>query len=315
MDTRMHSETPASTVYLDPAFDDDERRRRLYQGQLMLLSNRPAVRALSEHARVMIEEAFAPHDPRTAQYEMPVERWVDIFAPVKPQFIHDPATIGLVRDLVSEAGCDLDATLIDVPRLRGVTSDGYLSSGVGYAHHPHRDTWYSAPLAQLNWWFPVYDFDSESSMAFHPRYWTEPVPNGSSEFDYYEWNAVGRADAAKHISSDTRKQPKAETEIEVEPQVRIVCPPGGALIFSGAQLHTTVPNTTGLTRFSIDVRTVNLHDLEDGKAAPNIDSSPRGTSLRDFRVASDLSPCPDELVSRYDLGASQDEGVLVYRPA
>ncbi len=314
MDAPFVNETAMSTVYLDPSFDDDERRRRLYQGQLILLSSGKAVRALADFAREMIEEAFAPHDPRLAQYEMPVERWVEIFAPVKPQFIHHPRTIGLVRDIVAEAACDLDDTFIDVPRLRGVTSDGYLSSGVGYAHHPHRDTWYSAPMAQLNWWLPIYEFASESSMAFHPRYWTEPVPNGSAEFDYYDWNAVGRADAAKHIKSDTRREPKAEVELELEPQIRVVCPVGSVLIFSAAQMHSTVPNTSGSARFSIDVRTTNVRDLEQGLSAPNIDSAPTGTSLRDFRRASDLSSIPDELVARYDFG-SQRDGVLVYRPS
>ncbi len=89
-----------------------------------------------------------------------------------------------------------------------VTSDGYLTSGVGYAHHPHRDTWYSAPMAQLNWWLPIYDIVSEQSMAFHPHYFDTPIKNGSADFNYYEWNASGRKDAAKQIKKDTRKQPK-----------------------------------------------------------------------------------------------------------
>ena len=50
-----------------------------------------------------------------------------------------------------------------------VTSDSYLTAGVGYAHPLHRDVWWSAPHAQLNWWLPVYEFDTECSMAFHPR--------------------------------------------------------------------------------------------------------------------------------------------------
>ena len=57
-------------------------------------------------------------------------------------------------------------------------------------------------------------------MAFHPRYWTEPVKNSSNEYNYYEWNATSRKDAAKHVKSDTRKQPKPLEEIELDPQVR-----------------------------------------------------------------------------------------------
>lgn len=262
----------------------------------------------------MLEEAFSPFDPTTAQYEMPVERFVEIFAPVKPAFIHHDKTKALLKAVVRNFGCDMDDTYIDVPRLRGVTSHGYLTSGVGFAHHPHRDTWYSAPMAQLNWWLPVYEFASESSMAFHPRYWNEPVDNGSAEFNYYEWNAVGRKDAAKMIGADTRKQPKPRQEIELDPQLRIVCPVGGVILFSGAQLHSAVPNTSGSTRFSIDFRTVNAADLYEGLGAPNLDSHPTGTALRDFVRGSDGSPMPDDLVARYDSGGPVENSVLVFRP-
>ncbi len=99
---------------------------------------------------------------------MPVEEFVKIVAPLKPRFIHHPRTKELIRNILIEFGCDLETTYQDVPRLRNATSDGYLTSGVGYAFHPHRDTWYSAPMSQLNWWLPIYEIESENSMAFHP---------------------------------------------------------------------------------------------------------------------------------------------------
>jgi hypothetical protein len=132
-------------------------------------------------------------------------------------------------------------------------------------------------------------------MDFHPRYWSQAVANGSSEFDYYAWNAVGRKEAASHIHSDTRVQPKALEPVELEPAVRFVCDVGGAIVFSGAQLHSTVPNTSG-------------------RAAPNVDSRPRGTSLRDFRRASDLAPMPDDVVAMYD-DRVDASGELVFEPS
>jgi hypothetical protein len=302
-----------NTVYFDPGFGDDDRRERLYGGQLVVHGPRPGAVALVDHARAMIEEAFGAIDPVTAQYEMPVERYVEICAPLKPAFIHNDRTKELLRALVEESGCDLEQTYIDVPRLRMVTSDGYLTSGVGYAHHPHRDTWYSAPFQQLNWWLPIYEIESDSSMAFHPRYWEKPVKNGSSEFNYYEWNSVGRKDAAKHVKSDTRKQPKPEEPMELDPQIRLITQPGGIVVFSAAQMHSTVPNTTGRARYSIDFRTVNRADLEDGRGAPNIDTACTGTSLRDFVRGSDGEHLSDELVARFD-DADEHVGELVYQP-
>lgn len=304
------------TIYVETGMDDATRRERLYDGQLVVFAPRASTVALCDFARGFIEEAFAPYEPCTAQRHMPVEEWVARFAPAKSAFIHHPDTKGLLRDIVEEVGCDPEQTFLDVPRLRGVTTDGYLTSGVGYAHHPHRDTWYSAPMAQLNWWLPLYPFETSSSMAFHPRYWSEGVRNASAEFNYYEWNAVGRRDASKHISSDSRKQPRAEQDLELEPEVRVVCDVGAALVFSAAQMHSTVPNTSGLARFSIDFRTVNLADLRSGRGAPNVDSAPQGTSLRDFCRAADFTPMPDEVVRLHDDDTSRaDDGVLVYRPA
>jgi Phytanoyl-CoA dioxygenase (PhyH) len=301
------------TVFFDFPIDDETRRQRLYRGELFVFSPRPSTLALIEFARKMIEDAFGSKDPITAQYDISVEEYVGVVAPLKPAFIHHPETMNLLRSVVQELGCDLDETYVDVPRLRMVTSDAYLTSGVGYAHHLHRDTWYSAPMAQLNWWIPIYGFESESSMAFHPRYWSEAVENGSSEFNYYDWNSQGRKQAAQHIKADTRKQPKAKRELELDPQIRVVCPPGGIILFSAAQMHSTVPNTSGKTRYSIDFRTVNVRDLASGRGAPNLDSFPTGTSLRDFVRGKDSSAMPEEIVQRYDLGDRVD-GELVFKP-
>jgi hypothetical protein len=303
-----------NTVYVGSNVNEEVRRQRLYSGQLFVISPRPATVALCEFAKAMIQEAFGAIDPLKAQYEMPVEQYVAIVSPLKPKFIHHPETKKLLRELVADCGCDLNDTYVDVPRLRMVTSHGYLTAGVGYAHHLHRDTWYSAPMAQLNWWLPIYDFESESSMAFHPAYWSKGVKNGSSEFNYYEWNSEGRKNAAQHIKSDTRKQPKPQEDLELDPQIRLVVPPGGVILFSAAQMHSTVPNTSGRARYSIDFRTVNAADMRKGMAAPNVDSHPVGTSLRDFVRGNDGSPMPKDVVQKYD-NASATEGVLVYRPS
>ena len=302
-----------NTIYLDSTVSDAVRRQRLYDGQLFIFSPRPSSIALCEFAREMIEEAFGELDPREAQYHMPVEEYVAIVAPLKPKFIHHPRSKELIRAVLADLGCELEQTYLDVPRLRMVTSDGYLTSGVGYAHHLHRDTWYSAPMCQLNWWLPIYDIASENSMAFHPHYWSRPVRNGSSSFNYYEWNSTGRKDAAKQITSDTRKQPKPEEPMELDPQVRLVCQAGGIVLFSAAQMHSTVPNTAGLARYSIDFRTVHYDDVAAHGGAPNIDSACTGTSLRDFMRGTDLARLPEEIVGRYDDGRPAD-GVLVFQP-
>jgi hypothetical protein len=255
---------------------------------------------LCDLARELSEAAFAPHDPTVAQESLAAERYVEILAELKPKFIHHPRAKELIGRMLSDLGCDLDETYFDVPRLRTMAPVDYLNAGLAYQFHPHRDTWFSAPQQQLNWWLPVYEVESHNSMAFHPEYFDQPVRNSSADYDYDEWSKTGRLQAAKQVKKETRKQPQPEEPLELEPDIRIVTPPGGTLVFSAAQLHSTVPNTTRSTRFSIDFRTVNLKDLADRVGAPNIDSECTGTTLRDFVRASDLEPLPDEVIALYD---------------
>ena len=302
-----------SNIFLDSGLSDDERRRHLYDGDLFVYSATVASRALTELGRELLAEAFHPHDPRMAQFHLPVEEFAAILAKVKPSFIHHPRAKECLKQLLLELRCDPDKTYFDVPRMRSMAHGDYLKAGIAYAFHPHRDTWYSAPFCQLNWWMPMYEIEPDNAMAFHPRYWSQAVKNGSSGYNYYEWNRYNRANAAQFIKEDTRVQPHADEPLEMEPQIRLICPPGGIIIFSGAQMHSTVPNTSGHTRYSIDFRTVHLDDVAERRGAVNLDSACTGTTMRDYLRATDLSHVPDELVALYDDGTAI-AGDVVYRP-
>jgi hypothetical protein len=288
------------TIYLDSAVSDEKRRLQLYGGDLFAFSAGESATKLCGLARELSEAAFAAHDPQVAQESMPPERYVEILAELKPKFIHHPRAKELIAGLLSELGCDIQKTYFDVPRLRTMAHGEYLRAGLAYQFHAHRDTWFSAPHQQLNWWLPVYEIESENSMAFHPEYFDKAIRNSSAGYDYEEWSKTGRQQAAKQVTKETRRQPQPEEPLELEPDVRVVTPAAGTLIFSAAQLHSTVPNTTNRTRFSIDFRTVNLDDLTDGVAAPNVDSECTGTTLRDFLRASDLQPLPEDAIAKYD---------------
>jgi hypothetical protein len=294
-----------NAIYVDSDASDEVRRQRLYEGELFTFSPTTGSLQLVAFARELIQKAFGPLDPQTAQYQMPVEQFAATLAELKPAFIHHAESKRLIQQMLAERGCDLKSTYFDVPRMRTATSDDYLTTGIAYAFHPHRDTWYSAPQCQLNWWMPIYPIESGQSMAFHPRYWATPIKNSSRSYNYAEWNQKSRFSAAQHIKSDTRVQPRAEELIEVDPQVRIIAPVGGVLIFSGAHLHSTVQNTTGRTRFSIDFRTVNLDDAVEMRGAPNIDSDCTGTTMNDYLRGSDLAHLPQELIARYDTPVRQ----------
>ncbi len=281
-----------NTVYFHPEISEAERRSLIYQGDIMVLAPTPGSLQLCAFARQMVEEAFAGTDPRRAHESLPVEKYAEILSVLKPKFIHHPESKVLLRRIASETGHDLEKTYLDTPRLRSAAPSDYLRYGIAYAFHPHRDTWYSAPLAQINWWMPIYPFTSGNAMAFHPKYWSVPLRNSSRNYNYQDWNSGPRQNAAAQIKSDTREQPRPEEEVEMEPQLRLVCPVGGMILFSGAQLHSTVANETGVARFSIDFRTVDIDDVRAGRGAPNIDTQCSGTAMTDYLRGTDLSPVP-----------------------
>src|SRR5262249_6134318 len=115
------------------------------------------------------------------------------------------------------------------------------------------------------------------------------------------------------IKQETRPLPKATADIDIEPQLRLLCPVGGMITFSGAQMHSSVPNTSGKTRYSIDFRTVHLEDVEHRRAAPRSDEHCTGPAMRDCLRAVDFARGRDALVALYD-DETAARGTLVFRP-
>jgi hypothetical protein len=286
-------------ILIDSVMSDDDRRKELYGGSIFVHSPLPSALKLCSLAQELIEESFRPLNPLTVHENLPVEKCAEILGVLKPKFIHHPQAKEYIREILTEVGCDLAKTYFDVPRMRTAFPGDYLKSGIAYAFHPHRDTWYSAPFCQINWWIPIYELNSENCMALHPHYFDRAIKNGSSDYNYQRWNLESRYNAAKHVKIDTRVQPHAEEPVELDPQIRMVCPVGGAYLFSAAQLHSTVPNTSKITRYSIDFRTVHLDDVLGRVGARNVDSACTGTTIGDYLRATDLSHLPQEAMALY----------------
>ena len=75
-----------NSVFFDPLFSDEERRNRIYSGQLVVSSARKSTQAFIEFADSLIRNAFHPYDPREAQHSIPVEQYAGILAKLKPVF-------------------------------------------------------------------------------------------------------------------------------------------------------------------------------------------------------------------------------------
>jgi hypothetical protein len=294
-----------TAIFFDRKIDDDTRRGRLYDGDIFVYHPTDASMELVELAREVLREGFGSIDPTTAQNELDVSEWVSIMTPLKKKFIEHPRCLEIQPRLLASLGCDLEQVHFDIPRMRSSCSGDFLRSGIAYQFHAHRDTWYSAPMCQINWWIPIFDVEAENVMAFHPRYMKRPVSNTSETYNYQHWNANLRYTAHQHIGKDTRPQPHIQGEVDLEPSIVVVMPPGGIMLFSAAQLHSSLPHHTGVTRYSIDFRTVHRSDIEVLRGAMNVDARCTGSAINDYRRGTDLSRLPMEVQDMYLPGHPQ----------
>ena len=302
-----------SAALIDQRLSDAERRQALYDGDIFFYSPLKGSKALCDLAWDIIEDGFGPVRPDRAQFEMPVEKFVEIISKVKPAFTHHPDAKRHLRTLLEEVGADPEETYFDVPKLRIVSTDGYLTAGMGYAYKAHRDIWYACPESQINWWTPIRPITERRGLAFYPSCFAQAVPNNSHDFDAYLWNADGRKNAGKYINSDPRPHPRFQGDSLETPQI-LIGDPASLLVFSAQHLHATVPNDSGETRFSIDFRTVHRQDILARKGAHLTDNRSTGTTLRDFMRSTDHARFEEEIVAEYDDGKKADEGVLVFQP-
>jgi hypothetical protein len=297
------------TVFVDPDVTGDELRQVLYQGNLVVLTRLNAVNALVEYTREQLVELFKPHDPEHAHEYIEPAEMAKLLGAWKPRFIHADKSRDLICEIVKETGLKAEFTHYDVPKPRTAFPVGHLTTGVAFAFPWHRDTWYSAPPQQLNWWLPVYAARPDNSMSFDLNSFDQAVPNTSDTFDYYRNNAQ-RLTTASQVTKELQARPGA---IDHKPAQELVVlpPPGGVLLFSGTQLHTSIPNTSGLARYSVDFRTVDARDLVDGRGARLVDVHCTGTAIRDFRNIVDGRSFDEETITRI-FGPAPDDAMLVF---
>lgn len=196
------------SVYTDTNIDSIERREKIFGGDVFVYAPSKSTLELCNLARELIEEAFDPYEPETAQEYLSVQEYAKILADLKPRFIHHDQCKHVLAKIIEDTGESPESTYFDVPRLRSSTSNGFLTSGIAYAFHPHRDTWYSAPHCQINRWIPEYPVEADNGMAIHPEYFGTDVENSSSRYDYYRWNAQSRADAL--LVNEHRRAPNED---------------------------------------------------------------------------------------------------------
>lgn len=304
-----------ANVLIDPDLEDEARRRSLYAGDVIVHTAVPEVAAFAAFARQLVQDALGV-DPVSVHERRTSEELADLLIDFKPMFIHHPESMAHLRRITTALGCDPQQLHADVPKLRTAFPAGHLNTGIAYAFQVHRDTWYAAPQQQINWWMPVWEAAANNAMEFFPRFFGRAIENNSGSYNYYvanEWRS-----RIKDFSGgkDTRVHPAPSAPLaDDEARLCVVPPVGGIMLFSGDQLHATIPNTSRRSRYSIDFRTVHAADVESGAGAPRADVACVGTAMRDFRRLSDGVAFTEAQVDPYDTpGNVPNVGVKVFDP-
>jgi hypothetical protein len=296
-------------IIVDPDVSGYGLRQQLYAGNLVILTRLRALRDFVEYTREELTELFKPHDPEHVHEHIAPPDMAKILGWWKPRFIHSERSRKLVRAVIQEAGFPAEDTHYDLPKPRTSFPVGHLTTGIAFAFPWHRDVWYSAPAQQINWWLPIFPVRDDNAMSFDLQSFDRAVPNSSDTFDYYRNNA-SRLTTASQVSRESQARPQA---LDHKPgqEIVILPAPGEVLLFSGAQLHASTPNTSGRARFSVDFRTVDVPDLLAGRGAPLADVSCSGTAIRDFINVADESNFDEQTITRL-FGAPPIDAVLVF---
>ncbi len=244
------------------ALGDEPRGQRIFHGELIVFRALDAMRPLVDRADAMIRAAFSPHDPLTAHTKLTPAANADIAEKLITAFAKDADVADCYQAALVAAGVDPNRVYWDRLRLR-IQPPGHNHMSCRVMNlAPHRDTWGSNVLAQHNWWAPIYPVSPERTMVIYPAYWRNAITNTSGDWDYHELLARRRAGDDSYPLL-----PVATGQVDDSSAWSCDISPGDLLCFSGAHLHASVPNTTPLTRFSTEVRTVCLDDLNHGRAA------------------------------------------------
>ncbi|MGB3681565.1 MAG: hypothetical protein WA990_03680 [Rubrobacteraceae bacterium] len=268
--------------------DDALRRRLVYGGDILIFKDVAAMVELCDLTDGLIRETFDTSDPVRAQFELDREDYEDRFEALKNRYRKHEQAKRLFREALEEVGLSIGHTFWDRLHLRALPHDEGRTDGKIKRLGVHRDTWSSNVYAQTNWWAPIYPITAGRTIAFYPAYWTRPVKNTSASWDLEALRAERRGGAKPTVPL----VPGPVDPVEQESELRVVIEPGDLLCFSGAHLHAGAPNSTGVARFSVEIRTVDVRDAASGAGAPNVDGDAPRTAMEWFYRVEDGTPLP-----------------------
>ncbi|MBY0359353.1 MAG: phytanoyl-CoA dioxygenase family protein [Candidatus Obscuribacterales bacterium] len=263
-----------------PAVSSEELRHKIYSGVIYKNNSSKESNELIQAVLAIVQEKCG-NDYRLIHTRPSAEAF-RLISDMKNSVYKNSDLLLLLQNFLLQSGLIDPETeyYIDPPRLRVILHDGHLDHKTRIAYAAHRDTWYANSQSQINIWLALHDVSEIETLSFFPDYFNQPIANDSAEFNYDRWiHEVGFGNSQ---SGKTNFYPMAADILSEIKQVGFSVSAGEPILFSASHLHASNPNSSGLTRFSIDFRFVHAADHEQGLGAPNKDNASSGSALKDY---------------------------------
>ena len=259
--------------------NDRDRASAIFSGAVVIYRSLPAMCELVECIREITRQALGLSDPCSAESELQSADFRHR-ARCARQVVRENSDVArLYKAVLREAGVDVSAIFYDHFKLRFQPSHDVSRTRYMRDLPAHRDTWGSNIHAQINWWAPIWPVTTDRTIGMFPALWNVPVPNTSAKWSYRALIQQLKADKnTAYPMLPHCVDPPSMSEV-----VPVVIEPGDIMAFSGAHLHCSIPNQSGVARISTETRTVSAHDLTYSRSATNVDCDALVSQLDWFR--------------------------------
>jgi hypothetical protein len=273
--------------------NDGDRADAIFSGAVLIYRALPAMHELVDCLREITRQELGLSDPCLAESELESEDFRHRASCARQIVRENDDVARLYKAVLLEVGVDVSAIFYDHFKLRLQPSNDISRTRYMRDLPAHRDTWGSNIHAQINWWAPIWPVKPDRTIGMFPALWNVPVENTSAEWSYREFMQQLKADK----NTEYPMLPQCAEPPPPSEAVPIVIDPGDIMAFSGAHLHCSIPNQSGVARISTETRTVSAHDLLHSRAAKNVDCKTLDSQFDWFRNVE-----TGELLTRYVQG-------------
>ena len=265
--------------YPSSSQNDKDRANAVFSGAVLIYRALPAMYELVDCLREITRQELSLNDPCLAESELESAAFLHRARRVRQVVRESDDVARLYKAVLLETGVDVSAIFYDHFKLRFQPSNDISRTRYMRDLPVHRDTWGSNIHAQINWWAPVWPVRADRTIGMFPALWNVPVSNTSAAWSYGEFTQHLKADK----DTNYPMLPHCADPPLLSEAVPIVIAPGDIMAFSGAHLHCSIPNRSGVARISTETRTVSARDLRHSRSAKNVDCDASVSQFHWFR--------------------------------